>query len=102
MQVSSEAPRVLRVGRGRLPASAGGKAVGLGWLKRHGYPTPDTWVMLSQVREPARGALERALAGIVHPARRYAVRSSADVEDGAEHSFAGQFDSVLDVEGLMP
>jgi pyruvate,water dikinase len=42
-----------------------------------------------------------ALAGVVRPGRRYAVRSSADVEDRAERSFAGQFDSVLDVSGLQ-
>jgi rifampicin phosphotransferase len=32
-------------------------------------------------------------------ARSYAVRSSATVEDGGDHSFAGQFDSVLSVRG---
>lgn len=31
--------------------------------------------------------------------RAYAVRSSATVEDGASHSFAGQFDSFLNVQG---
>ena len=31
--------------------------------------------------------------------RHYAVRSSATVEDGTDHSFAGQFESVLNVQG---
>lgn len=47
---------------------------------------------------PVEAAILRAwrMAGEEHA---YAVRSSATVEDGAEHSFAGQFDSFLDVRG---
>ncbi len=37
---------------------------------------------------------------VVTPDGRYAVRSSADVEDGSERSFAGQFDTVLDTVGV--
>ena len=35
------------------------------------------------------------------PVAHYEIRSSADVEDGAAHSFAGQFQSVLDVAGTQ-
>jgi len=91
---------VLRIGHHRLGHGAGGKAIGLRWLQRHGYRIPDTWVMLPADVAPRRDALAGALAGLVRPGQHYAVRSSADVEDGTERSFAGQFDSVLDVSGL--
>ena len=98
--VASEAPRVLRIGRHRLRGGAGGKAIGLRWLQRNGYRIPDTWVILPTDASPGVKRWASALAGIVKPGQRYAVRSSADVEDGTESSFAGQFDSVLDVSGL--
>ena len=46
-------------------------------------------------RELVAGALGRWL----DPGGRYAVRSSADGEDGSVHSFAGQLESRLDVAG---
>ncbi len=47
-----------------------------------------------------RAAIPGLLAGVIDPRAAYAVRSSADVEDGASHSFAGQFRSILDVQGV--
>jgi len=44
-----------------------------------------------------RGDVAEELERVLDSRRRYAVRSSADVEDGAEHSFAGQFKTVLNV-----
>lgn len=37
---------------------------------------------------------------MIDPNKYYAVRSSANVEDGIKHSFAGQFDSFLGVKGV--
>lgn len=50
--------------------------------------------------EEALAAASERLGGGIHKA--LAVRSSAVVEDQAEHSFAGQFTSVLNVVGLEP
>ena len=88
----------------RDPAVLGRKAVALHWLARHGVAVPAAVALPADVadrivrrdslaEELAAGALRRWL----DPARRYAVRSSADVEDGAEHSFAGQFETRLDL-----
>ncbi len=47
--------------------------------------------ILDEIRAP----LEKAL----NPDQCYAVRSSADIEDSPDHSFAGQFTSILDAKG---
>lgn len=72
--------------------AVGGKAVGLAALLRAGVTIPDTWVVPVGA-EPAAADLAR-LAAV---APRWAVRSSATVEDGAALSYAGMFRSELDV-----
>jgi pyruvate,water dikinase len=70
-------------------ADLGGKGSALAWLQRHGYPVPPTWVV-PPGREPDLSGLDTG--------RRYAVRSSANVEDGGHSSYAGQFLTELDLE----
>jgi phosphohistidine swiveling domain-containing protein len=77
--------------------AVGRKAARLGWLIRHRFPVPDGFVVPpTSDGERVRDAINERL----DPAGTYAVRSSADVEDGAAASFAGQFESVLDVVGV--
>jgi phosphohistidine swiveling domain-containing protein len=89
----------------RDPAVVGRKALSLHWLARHGVAVPAAVAVPVDVadRVARRDSLaEELVAGALRrwldPARRYAVRSSADVEDGEEHSFAGQFETRLDLE----
>jgi len=84
---------------------AGGKGSTLARLYQMGYPVPDGLVVLpaafsgddilpkgwSQVQ----AHLARLGGDLVHAA--FAVRSSALVEDSARASFAGEFETVLDV-----
>jgi len=44
--------------------------------------------------------LRSDLNTVIKPGKAYAVRSSAELEDGAEFSFAGQFKTVLRVRGV--
>ncbi|MEV0764766.1 PEP/pyruvate-binding domain-containing protein [Nocardia sp. NPDC050435] len=68
----------------------GGKAARLGELIRLGVPVPAGYVVVDHFEDSV-------LSG--YPAsQRFAVRSSASVEDSRHASFAGQFRSVLDVE----
>ncbi len=88
-------------------APAGGKGGTLARLYQAGYPVPDGLVIL-----PAAFAGERLLpeawaqiqAGLQRLRRgrhdaAFAVRSSALSEDSAQASFAGAFETVLDVSG---
>ncbi len=77
----------------------GGKAAGLGELIALGARVPDGVVMtaaVSDVRAPEREALAQAAAAQLG-AGPFAVRSSGIAEDGTEASFAGLFETVLDV-----
>ncbi len=81
-----------------LPQGAGRKAQNLAWLHRSGFLVPPGWVVPAGVPEGEVGALVAAVLGD-DTASAWAVRSSADVEDGAAATFAGQFRSELDVRG---
>jgi len=75
----------------------GGKAARLGELMRRGEHVPDGFSLI--------GSGERAVSLALEAYRRMgsdtpvAVRSSASAEDGTDASFAGQFETVLDVRG---
>jgi pyruvate,water dikinase len=89
------------------PAAIGNKARGLFELKRKGYLIPDTFVCQWQAYqdyissgEEALVRLRTELTAVVREGRAYAVRSSANLEDDLEQSFAGQFSTHLNVIGL--
>jgi phosphohistidine swiveling domain-containing protein len=86
------------------PVRVGAKAASLAWLAESGVRVPPAVAVPADVAarvaagetlatELVSGALRRWL----DPDGRYAVRSSADGEDGELRSFAGQLESRLDV-----
>ncbi|MGB7538154.1 MAG: PEP/pyruvate-binding domain-containing protein [Anaerolineales bacterium] len=84
---------------------AGGKGGALARLLRRGFPVPDGFVILStafsgdeikpESWEKARARLARLRRGAKDAA--FAVRSSCGGEDSAQASYAGEFETVLDV-----
>ncbi len=79
----------------------GGKAASLGELLAVGVRVPHGVVMTAGAAEMTadeRRSLLHAAAGRLGIGP-FAVRSSGVTEDGAEHSFAGIYESVLDVAG---
>lgn len=72
-----------------LQKNIGGKLLGLARLKNVGANVPTFWGL----------ATNSSITDLpkMSEATRYAVRSSANIEDGTKFSFAGMFDSFLDV-----
>lgn len=91
---------VVPLAEARDTALVGGKAAGLGTLVRLGERVPDGFVITT---EAMRGGKQSKAAILDAYARlgsgTVAVRSSATAEDLEDASFAGQYDSMLGVEG---
>ncbi|URV79777.1 hypothetical protein M5C89_21255 [Bacillus velezensis] len=95
---------------GELPdelySFAGGKGSILSKMYQSGYPVPEGFVILpsafqdGQLRHQAREAVDQYVKSIRsrHASALFAVRSSALSEDSAQASFAGEFDTVLNVK----
>lgn len=67
----------------------GGKSLGLAILKSQGFNIPSTWILSCGNKKYDLSFLDSNI--------HYAVRSSANAEDGNTKSFAGMFDTCLDV-----
>lgn len=89
--------------------AAGNKAYRLALMREAGLPVPDGYVLSDtflkrwpELSERERRAVLRSVARRLG-GRRFAVRSSGRGEDAADASFAGVFESVIDVDrrGLM-
>lgn len=99
------APLVLADDRGATNAArVGAKAAVLAELRLAGFPVPPGVSVPVDAFDPADGRLRDAAAERLRDLVSstlgrgpYAVRSSGVSEDGAETSFAGQFDTLLDV-----
>ncbi|MFV2174044.1 PEP/pyruvate-binding domain-containing protein [Actinomadura sp. LOL_016] len=84
-----------------IDARYGGKALGLARLAAAGFPVPAAFVIANADVGDLPAGLEARHARMAAPdgSGAVAVRSSASGEDGLESSFAGQYESVLDVNG---
>ena len=97
---------IVHLNGARLPPAVGNKASRVHFLARHGFRVPVThvctWNAYLKYLEDDHSlitALTNELQQKIDLARAYAVRWSANIEDGLTYSFAGQFKTVLDVRG---
>lgn len=89
----------------KVASKSGAKAWNLYRLKTMGFKIPLTFVLPADIHDLYAinpiGTIELLQEDITRlPQIKYAVRSSADIEDGKTKSFAGQFNSYLDITGV--
>jgi phosphoenolpyruvate synthase/pyruvate phosphate dikinase len=95
---------LFRLGEIGILPYLGQRGKGLLWLAKHGWMIPPTWLCPgSALDQYCRGRQEfaerlaRELRKTLDLSQDFAVRSSANMEDGTRRSFVGQFVSVLNV-----
>jgi len=92
----------------QLPSKRGigNKAASLHKMQKLGFPVPPSYVIPKSVWEAysadpkkVREQLRQELDQLSQKECSWAIRSSGEMEDHADHSFAGQFATFLDVKG---
>ncbi|MBP1703901.1 MAG: cmdD [Chloroflexi bacterium] len=91
----------------RPPDCIGNKALNLHRLRQNKFNIPRTYICTwnayldyQRLGQDVVDSLSKELEQIISPGRSYAVRSSANLEDSAYQSFAGQFTSLLNVRDV--
>jgi phosphohistidine swiveling domain-containing protein len=83
----------------------GGKAAALGALRRAGLPVPDGFCISIEVAREGIdthwAAVADAYRQLTSDGRAVAVRSSGVAEDSARASFAGQYETILNVQDVV-
>jgi len=85
----------------------GKKAWSLNHLRKNKFRIPRTIILTEEMRilyrkDPVglEQMLRKKLEVLCDPSKSYAIRSSSEMEDDADHSFAGQFKTFLSISGI--
>jgi pyruvate,water dikinase len=98
---------IYQINRRKIPITVGNKARMLRFLicKKHRVPLTyacvwEAYTSALRDQDKVLNRIHQELSKIIEVEKSYAVRSSANVEDEAEYSYAGQFRTVLGIRGV--
>lgn len=84
----------------------GNKAISLQRMHKLGFPVPESYVIPMKLKETfslnpekVRAQIRKEIIPLAEKNTSWAIRSSGELEDLKNHSFAGQFVTILDVRG---
>ncbi len=91
-----------------LMSQVGGKGANLSYLYQRGFPVPEGFIVFSnafendELKPTAWNKIQEKLTSFMNKNKdkKFAVRSSALVEDSSEASFGGQFDTFLNIRSM--
>jgi pyruvate,water dikinase len=91
-----------------IPETIGAKAQNLRFLVQKKFSIPETYVCtwdaylssFSKGKNPVHDLIKAELSQKLDLSKHYAIRSSANIEDGTSFSCAGQFKTILNVTGI--
>ena len=75
----------------------GGKATNLGFIIKNGFNVPEGFCISTKINEIDKNARNDIIGRFRKLKSSVSVRSSATVEDSKHMSFAGQFDTFLNI-----
>ncbi|MDD4876239.1 MAG: glycerol-3-phosphate acyltransferase, partial [Dehalococcoidales bacterium] len=100
-------PLIINITEAKNISKVGEKAKNLWYLKKIGAQIPKTYVCTFHAYDEYKNdnldiinTLKENLNKVIGAGKSYSIRSSANIEDNKIHSFAGQFDSYLNVSSI--
>ncbi|NVM19338.1 MAG: hypothetical protein HWN80_16650 [Candidatus Lokiarchaeota archaeon] len=98
---------IFKLEQPKIKDKIGNKAINLQFLHKKGFKTPKTIICSHKSFDDYQSNADKVLSNLrkelnyyIDEQKYYSIRSSADIEDDSDFSYAGQFETFLNQKGL--
>jgi len=98
---------IFKIGKTKIGDKIGNKALNLRFIKKNGFRIPETYICSFEAFNQYKNGNQNILSKLKQELdyylvedKTYSVRSSANIEDDSNWSFAGQFETFLNQKGI--